>query len=69
MRLAHQFAERRPAVEGIEQITERARENALDADDLVAAGDEVPERRHDRQAGADIGFEQEVLLALLEVGE
>ena len=51
------------AVEGVEQVAERARQDAFDLEDLVAAGDQVAQRRHDRQAGADVGFVEEVLPA------
>ena len=69
MRCTHQRAERRAAVEGVEQITERARQNPLDANDFVAARNQVPQRRHHRQAGADVRLEQEVPLAPREVLE
>ena len=38
----------------------------FDAHDLVAAGDQIAQRRDDRQAGADVRLEQEVALAPLE---
>src|SRR6185295_10057929 len=62
MRFLHQRAERRGAVERVEEITERAGQNALDLQDLVAAGDEIAQRRHDRESGADVRLVEEVLL-------
>ena len=53
LRLAHDLGERALAVEHIEQIRERAGENAADAADLVAGLDEVLERLDHRQARAD----------------
>ena len=49
------------AVEGVEQVAERSRQDAFDLDDLVAARDQVAQRRHDRQPGADVRFVQEML--------
>ena len=63
MGIAHERAERHAAVEGVEEITERAGEDAFDLEYLVAAGDEVAQRGHDRQARPDVGLVEEVLLA------
>ena len=62
VRFLHQRAERRRPVERVEEIAERAGQNALDLQDLVAARDEIAQRRHDRKAGADVGLVEEVFL-------
>ena len=66
VRIAHDRAEWDAAVERVEQVAQRPRQNALDPDDLVAAGDEIAQRGHDRQPRADVGLEEKVPLAPLE---
>src|SRR5262249_58111552 len=54
--LRDELTERNAPVVGVEEITERSRENAFDLDDLVTARDEIAERRHDRQSGTALRF-------------
>ena len=48
--------ERRLAVVDVEEVRERAREDALDARDLIASLAQVAQRLDDRQARADRGL-------------
>ena len=62
--VAHDRRERLAAVLHVEQIRQRAGENAFDALDLVARLAQVAQRLDDRQARADGRFVQIVRTAL-----
>ena len=66
VRVAHERAERHAAVERVEQIAERPGQDALDPHDLVAAGDQIPQRRDHGQPRANVRLEQKVALAPVE---
>ena len=59
-RVAHDLRERPRPVEDVEQIRERAGQDATDAADLVAGRDQVLQRLDDGQARADGRFVQEM---------
>ena len=67
MRFAHQATERRRRIECVEQVAQRTRQDPFNLHNLVAARDEIAEGRHDREARADVGFVEKMLLAPLDL--
>ena len=59
---ANERAEWNGAVERVEQVAERPREDSLHPRDHVAADDQIAQRRDDGQPGADVGLVEEMLL-------
>ncbi len=57
-RVLHDLGEAHPAVVDVEQVGERAGEDALDAGDVITGLAQVPERVHDREPRADGGLVQ-----------
>src|SRR4051794_6412595 len=59
-----QFTERTPAIEITKKITERAGKDSFDCGNDVAARNQVTQGGKNRQTRADVGFVEEILLAL-----